>query len=250
MAKRYQNAPVREALCEIYFTGSRWDDTTQGMFYERIKGTYSTKQPVTEFGVEVRIEKDRRGALFKEAQSRMRYVRPDGSRIVQLAPDLLVVNQLQPYPHFNEWKPEATGMAQVYSEVASPKAIRQMGVRYINDIVIPTSGPRINLEDYFTVYPQIPSLLGGEHGPYMLRLQMPSKAEGHSLVITFAMNPSNDPTKASFTLDLYDIYSTPFEFSIDEIEKHFKESHDLQIEPFFEAFMTDKLRALFQGGAR
>lgn len=245
MHLRYRNAPVREALCEIYFTGSKWDDTTQGMFFERIKDEYPKKQPVTELGVEVKVEKSERGAIIRERQSRMHYIYPDGSRLVQLAPDLLVVNQLRPYPHFNVWRPTVGRMAQIYSEVAAPKTVSQLGLRYINDIHIPRT-PDLKLEDYFTVYPQIPLSLGQRHGPYMLRMEMPTKNKGHILFITFATNPVPNTENFSFILDLYDMFGQPFNFSIPEIEKRVIEAHN-EIEPVFENIATDQLKALFGG---
>ena len=30
--KKYRNPPVVEALCEIYFVGSQWDNTIPGLF--------------------------------------------------------------------------------------------------------------------------------------------------------------------------------------------------------------------------
>jgi uncharacterized protein (TIGR04255 family) len=140
-------------------------------------------------------------------------------------------------------------MAQVYSEVAAPKTVRQLGLRYINDIAISLAAPtgEVKLEEYFNVYPEIPPSMGGRHGPYMLRMEMPVKDKGHALFITFSMNPNKNPSEASFTLDLYDIFAQPFDFSIKEIENQVQKAHDDQIEPFFENFITDKLRSLFGG---
>lgn len=242
MTRLYRNPPVREALCEIYFTGSQWDAATQGLFFERIKGEYSVRQPVTEFGVEVRFTDREKGALYRESQSRMRYARQDGSRLVQLAPDLLVVNQLRPYPHFGEWRPVIGKMALLYSELAAPKTVRQVGVRYINEIVIPASG-EVRLEEYFTVYPTIPQSMGGKHGPYMLRLEMPTAHQGHVLLITFAMAPPKGPSEMVFTLDLYGTYGLPFGFSVNEIEKQVDQAHE-GIEHVFDSFSTQKLKEL------
>ena len=33
--RKYRKPPVVEALCEIYFADSTWDDTVPGVFYER-----------------------------------------------------------------------------------------------------------------------------------------------------------------------------------------------------------------------
>ena len=243
MAKRYRNPPVREALCEIYFMGSEWDHATQGRFYERIKDEFPIKQQVSEFVAEFKMTEQERAARVSEMQSRMRYGRPDGSRLIQLAPDLLVVNQLRPYPHFGDWRPVVSKMAGIYAGMAAPKTVRQIGLRYINEIVIPASG-EVRLEEYFTVYPHIPETMGGKHGPYMLRLEMPTTHQGHTLVITFAMGPPKSSGELTFTLDLYDTFMLPFGFSIAEIERRVDEAHG-EIEQVFGNFSTEKLRALF-----
>ena len=136
-------------------------------------------------------------------------------------------------------------MAEIYSEVAAPKAVQRLGLRYINDVHSPFA-PDLKLEDYFTVYPQIPPSMGGRHGPYMLRMEMPTRNKGHVLFITFAMNPAKSTESLSFTLDLYDIFGQQFDYSIQEIERRVREAHD-EIEPVFEHFITDKLRELFGG---
>ncbi len=38
--RRYRKSPVIEALCEIYFSGSAWDETVPGAFYERWKNEF------------------------------------------------------------------------------------------------------------------------------------------------------------------------------------------------------------------
>ncbi|MBI4314056.1 MAG: TIGR04255 family protein [Candidatus Omnitrophica bacterium] len=243
MARPYPNPPVREALCEIYFSGSRWDPATQGQFYERIKSDFPVRQQISEFFAEFNISEQERGTRVSESKARMRYGRTDGSRLVQLAPNLLVVNQLQPYPHFGDWRPVIGAMAAIYAELAVPKTVQRVGLRYINEIAVPLAG-EFKLEEYFTVYPNIPESVGGKHGPYMLRLEMPTAHEGHSLVITFAMGPRKDPEKLVFTLDLYDTFAQPFPFSTAEIERRVDESH-AEIERVFGNFSTQKLKALF-----
>ncbi|RMH08650.1 MAG: hypothetical protein D6704_02710 [Nitrospirae bacterium] len=42
--RRYRKPPVIEALCEIYFAGSSWDETIPGAFYQQIKDDYPKKQ--------------------------------------------------------------------------------------------------------------------------------------------------------------------------------------------------------------
>lgn len=201
------------------------------------------RQQVSEFIAEFKMSEQERATHVSESKSRMRYGRSDGSRLIQLAPDLLVVNQLRPYPHFGDWRPVVSGMASIYAEIAAPKMVQRIGLRYINEIAIPAIG-ELRLEEYFTVYPHIPETMGGKHGPYMLRLEMPTTHQGHGLVITFAMGPPKDSNKLTFTLDLYDTFALPFPFAIADIEKRVDEAH-AEIEKVFGNFSTQKLKAFF-----
>jgi len=42
--RKYRKPPVVEALCEIYFAGSNWDETVPGRFYDRVKDNFPVKR--------------------------------------------------------------------------------------------------------------------------------------------------------------------------------------------------------------
>ncbi len=44
LERSYREPPVVEALCEIYFADSTWDDTVPGTFYEEIKDEFPVKR--------------------------------------------------------------------------------------------------------------------------------------------------------------------------------------------------------------
>lgn len=244
MAKRqYKNPPVQEALCEIFFTGSEWDNTIPGSFYGEIQRDFPNKTQLKQFGVEVNIAEKERLAKFSENEDRIQFRKPDASQIVQLAKDLLVVNQLRPYPRFEAWLPVIKNKLELYVKLARPKNIAKIGVRYINRIIIPKK--EVRMEDYFNLYPQLPKEWGDEHGSFMMRLELPPKHPTHQLVITFATTPSDAADSTAFALDLYDIFGKLAKNEVDQVVKIASEGHE-NIEQAFENSIMDNLRVIFQ----
>src|SRR5438309_2265201 len=82
--RRYERPPVVEALCEIYFTGSAWDLTVPGRFYDRVSTDYPKKSQVASVGIEVQIGPDQAHTHRHPFESRVRFARADDSRIIQL----------------------------------------------------------------------------------------------------------------------------------------------------------------------
>jgi uncharacterized protein (TIGR04255 family) len=243
MNKKYKNPPVVEALCEIFFMDSKWDAAIPGMFFDGIKNRYPRKKEVEQFAVQVNVSSQIAQPQMMRGNSRIQFVKEDNSQMIQVERDLLVVNQLQPYPRFEDWQPVIDEMIRRYWELAEPIAIKQLGIRYINRIVIPKNP--FNMEEYFRLYPQVPDNLGARHGKFMLRLEIPSQYPGHQLVITFATAPSDSPEASAELLDLYDIFSAPTSLAIEEVQQHIIEAH-ANIEAAFENSITQRTRNLFE----
>ena len=241
--KKYKKPPVQEALCEIFFSGQEWDDTVPGSFYGDIKDNYPTKTQLKHLGIELNLGQKERTTRFHEKDDRIQFRKPDGSQIIQLGPEMLVVNQLRPYPRFETWLPVLKDKFNLYSKYAKPKNVEKIGIRYINRIVIPQS--EIKMEHYFDIYPNLPKALGDKHGPFMIRMEMPTKFEKHRLIITFASAPSEQPNTTAFALDLYDTFAVQLPPNIDEVTKVAKEGHD-NIVLAFENCIRDPLREIFE----
>ena len=128
MGKKYKNPPVVEALCEIFFSGSKWDSTVPGMFFDRIKKDYPTKKELDQIGVEVSISPEVQRSQVRRGERRIQFIKPDGSQLIQVEKDLVVVNQLRPYPRFVDWNPVIDNMLKLYCELAQPVGIKQIGI--------------------------------------------------------------------------------------------------------------------------
>lgn len=245
VGKKYKNPPVVEALCEIYFHESKWDGTLPGLFFEKVKESYPKKRELEQIGVQVSVSKETQAAQVQRGARRIQFIKEDGSRLIQIENNLLVINQLRPYPKFEDWKPVVDEMLGYYSEVAQPRGIRQMGVRYINRVIIPA--PEFKMEDYFNLYPEVPESLGAMHGRFMMRLEIPPKHKDHGLMVTFGTAPPESPGTSAEMLDIYDIFALPQPFPLKDVDKYIIEAHE-NIEAAFENSITSKARKLFEEG--
>ena len=243
--RRYRKPPVIEALCEIYFANSVWDDTVLGAFYERVKNTFPQKRQREIQEAEVTMGPGEAKAGVRCLPPWMQFVSEKGDRMIQLARDLLVVNQLRPYPHFEEWEPVVYSALTIYKELTQPRNVARLGLRYMNRVEIPEA--RIAMEDFFTIYPQLPPALGNTHGSFLVRVEVPQPEQGHTVLITFGTSAPQQPNPnvQAFMLDLYDIVQLNKPLGQLDLGEEIKQAHrDLVMA--FEDSITDRLRELFE----
>lgn len=242
--RKYRRPPIVEALCELYFEGSEWDDTVPGRFYEQIKTDFPIKRQREIQEAQVMLSTaGEASAGVKRLPPWMQFVASDENRLIQIGQDVLVINQLRPYPHFEEWEPLIYSSLETYRRLANPKGIARLGLRYINRVVIPHT--KFLMEDYFTVYPQLPKAMGDTHGRFMIRVDLPSQKGGHGVLITFGSAPAEKAGGIAHLLDLYDIFKPEQSLAFDAVNAQVKIAHE-NIETAFEGSITDKLRALFE----
>jgi len=241
--RKYRKPPVVEALCEIYFAGSNWDETVPGGFYDRVKDNFPVKRQREIQEAQVAFAgSGEAAASVRRLPPWMQFLSEKGDRLIQLARDLLVVNQLQPYPSFEDWEPVIYSALDVYRDLAQPKGVARLGMRYINRVVIPE--PVILMEDYFTVYPHLPRAMGEEHGRFMVRFEVPAPKRGHSVLVTFGSAPSHESNEIVHMLDLYDIFKPVDMLPLDQIPMEVQTAHE-NVEAAFEGSITERLRQLF-----
>jgi uncharacterized protein (TIGR04255 family) len=243
LKRRYANPPVVEALCEVYFAATSWEPTVPGRFFERVRGRFPQLAQQGDVAVEIMAGPGPVSARMTPTEPRSRFSSADGSRMVQIGRDLLVVNQLRPYPRFEEWQPVVLEMAGLYREIALAPAIERIGVRYINRVNL--QAERFRMERYFQVYPHVPEGLGASHGAFMMRLEIPPLHPEHSLLVTFGSAPPGKEGDLGLVLDLYDRVVPRREDSFADLARCLDEAH-ANIERAFEGMITDASRKLFE----
>ncbi len=244
MGKKYKNPPIIEAVCEFRFEpGSPWDITVPGLVYEKIRDSgFPKRQPIrdVEFGV-----RQSAGGVEPELKpiDRIRFLREDEKAFVQVGPDQLAVNHLKPYPSWAEFQPLIMKGFGAYLEVASPKSIQRVGLRYINRVEIP--GTKVKVEDYFEFYPFAGNKLPQAFGHFIVGIEVPYENSRDTLRLLLTSVRTSSPNTIGVVLDLDYFLAKPGAVALDKISKWINVAHD-HVEEVFEACITDPLRKIFE----
>lgn len=245
MGKRFSNPPIQEALCEIFFDEYSWDDTIPGRIYAEIKDEFKIKKQLRSVQVEVSIAPGgESGTKVRNLVPRVQFVREQGDRIVQVAPGLLVVNQLTPYGSFEDWRPTLLKMIELYRSLTRAAKVKKIGFRYLDRIVL--KGSAIEMKNFFRIFPQIPETLTTVHGPFVLRVSIPSRHSGHETLVTFGTTPQGATNAISFMLDLYNKFIPGAENNDVSIEREV-DIAQRELETVFLNCITPRLAKQFGG---
>lgn len=242
--RKYKNPPIEEALVEFRFVPSQeWNLTIPGKLHahERIKQEY-TGEPRTQKVVQAQLQTGGEQApsfAVHEGLGRVQLPNLEGNRLLGIGPDTLSVNLLRPYDCWEDFRPRVEAALQAYKEIAAPRAVSRVGVRYINKIVIPAS--EFTLQDYFVFTPPRVQGLPERMLGFMSRVEY-QYDDGIKLLLAQA---SIEPPKGSsaFLLDL-DVVWDGGPLLLDDAMTTVDRLHELEGQAF-ESTITQATRDLF-----
>ena len=238
---KYAKPPIQEAICEIHFVVDEPLSSEQiGRLKEVWAGEYSDQKLIEEQGVKVEIGSD--GVRVAEDKMGHRLVcrTGDGLRLVQLSGRFLAVNQLRPYPGWEEAFRD-TIMARV-REVQSrlgPFQIGRVGLRYINKIDVPQI-PFV-WEEWFNFCLPVPELKGSARGPFQMRFEQQLKGGCNLIVNCVSLPGAGDCTPVILDLDVVWTGKPATAAKVSKLLESVHAPHRLA----FEAYIADKLREQF-----
>jgi uncharacterized protein (TIGR04255 family) len=244
MGHTYTNPPILEALCQFQFIPDQpWDWTVPGLLYDRLKVSYPNKRQQNMFEVEYRPEQQEISQRVKSGVARMQFIRADERALVQVGPDLLVINHLRPYPKWDVFIVMISEAVAHYQAVATPKAIKSIGLRYINRIETPE--PDFEIESYLLAAPKVPESVPQVFHVFAQRVEIPFPEQNGLLIMQTGMERNADG-KVALMLDLDLVTLEAASIMPDNSMDWVAQAH-LVIENVFEACITDKARSLFKG---
>lgn len=244
MTSEKKDYPIIEALCEFRFTKNKeWDWTIPGAFYERVRKEFPIKKQ--ELVTAVVIDgntKEIKPSTDTHSIEKMRFLREDESALLQIAPHLLVVNQLKPYPGWALFKKLILENIKIYTEITEPTGMERIGLRYIN---------RFNIEDLeedilkdFYIKPQVP--IERPIKNFFMRNELEYEEIDSSLIITLANQYDHDLKKFFVFLD-FDIFSVNKTFISFSNYGDWLEKAHLNLDEAYKSCLSDILRYRFEG---
>jgi len=103
MSAIYANPPIIETLCEFHFeAGEPWDWTVPGLVYARVRHEFPDRAEQRTFQVDLQAGKALPPRV--DTVAKMQFLRKDRSALIQVGPNVLVVNHLPPYPNWNGFR--------------------------------------------------------------------------------------------------------------------------------------------------
>jgi uncharacterized protein (TIGR04255 family) len=238
VARVYKSPPVIEAVSEFRFEGSQpWDWTIPGLIYKEIMHVFPKKRQRNVVELAMQPEGDKVHQQLKAGIAKMQFVREDETALVQVGPDLLAVNQLRPYPSWEEFKKLTVEQLRIYQHVAMPKRFRRLGLRYINRIDIP--GEKVDLDEYFIMLPRIPEKVPQELNSLLLQVEIPYPRPRGLLRLVFGTAPTKKQHEQTFMLDL-DFYLEGDDLpAFERVEEWLEAAHE-RVKIAFDSSFTDK----------
>jgi uncharacterized protein (TIGR04255 family) len=173
-----------------------------------------------------------------------RFVSSDKKKVFQARLDGFTLSQLEPYENWEALRNEAKRLWELYVEVAQPKSVERVAVRYINRLDLPLdSSHSLDFKDYLRTVPAISDGIDQGLSGYFMQLQIPQNDLDAMLLLNEAIIPPSQDGIVSVLLDI-DL-SHVASFAVDN-DNYWKILDDFRLRKnkIFEACITDKLREL------
>ena len=170
----------------------------------------------------------------------------DDNQVVQFSLNGFTFSRLEPYQDWEHLRDEARRLWDIYREVVAPKSIVRVAVRYIN--VLKFSGERVEPQEYFRIFPEVPKNLPPElrdFGPFSMRLPFFQPDLQGVLVINQGNAVPQTPGFVPIVLD-FDLYVDKPPVSGEQELWEFFEKLRTRKNEYFEASITDKTRELIR----
>lgn len=248
MAKTYKNPPLLEAVCEFRFvTEGNYSAEQITSFYEMIKGSFPIQKKGKINQIEFKIDAEKtpeenKGSISQDFYEFEQYFSEDEKYSIQLDGGRISIHRIKPYQAWSQFLPLIQTVYGAYVDIFKPKELARVGVRYINEIVLPADG--FSFSDYFTLAVSLSSLSDNSRQSIFLGSVFEQEESRDAIKVQFGDKqlPDGTETKA-FVLDLDYFLVTPT-VALDAVDEWLTTAHT-NLENVFEGIVTEKTKQFF-----
>ncbi len=133
--------------------------------------------------------------LFTDDSLQLVQVRSNGFSFNRLA------NPLRPYTSLDEYLPEIRRTWELFLGLVKPLQIRKIGLRYVNRILLPAAGNRVQLDEFLKIGPHLPDEEGMIFAGFIHQHSAVETATGNR-VNTVLMSQPKEDTKLPLIFDI------------------------------------------------
>jgi len=240
------NAPIREALIDIFVEfPAGVERPAQIEAIKSLKTGVASEYPnaqelaVAEFEVDVQAKRSRFGHNF----AGYRCMNPEKNRAVQFRTNGFTMNWLRPYTQWEEFRDRARASWELYRAAIKPAKVTKIGLRYINDLELPT--PFVEFNEYLVADPIVPAGLPQEVSRFLTRVTIEDEDRAAVATITQAFEGIVDPKKVNLILDIDTRVESQFDPDDSQIWTGLDRLRNFKNRIFFMS-LTEKALRLFE----
>ena len=248
MGQPLKASPLIEVLCEFRFApSSAWDWTLPGRLYERIGQEFSERAQVNQFVLQVQEKSDNTegSPQILNVPQRIQLKRNDETALVQIGPNILVINHLQPYPLWEKFSKLILRIFSEYIDVYADFTLAGIGLRYINQIPIPTA--EFDIGKFITLKPNLTGAINRHFDSFHQRYDLYYESLQAVLIHQTSINEIQDG-KFAIILDLdFDSQEVDNLTKNSDIEEWLDEAHQHLSEAFIASLNPEYYQQLKEG---
>jgi uncharacterized protein (TIGR04255 family) len=247
----YSRAPITEAVIDLRVTQAQgFSAGDLAPIRDAVADRYAEQGGIYTGGVNISFTEPSQVETLHQ-QTGFRFADQEGRQILQARVDGFTFSVLAPYDRWESFRDEARRLWDLYKSVTRVESITRVAVRYVNRIDIPTANTHtMELEDYFTVYPEIPH--GWPHKnlySFFMQFQILQEDLGCVLVINQATTQPPNLETTSFLLD-FDLFreehEQPWRADTDEAVWEYLEQLRERKNEYFETSITEITKELIK----
>ena len=134
----------------------------------------------------------------------LQFLQDDEKQLVQVRAQGFSFNRLAPYKSLDDYLPEIERTWRLFVDLTAPVQIRLIRLRYINRILLPMTGGRVELDDYLKLGPRLPNEDILTFEGFLTRHSAVESNSGNRVnIILTAQPPENDKLPIIFDIEAY-----------------------------------------------
>lgn len=239
---KYPNPPIQEAICEVHFDLS---EPLALQTLELLKPVWSVSYPDQKVVQERRVNfhLGPEGLKTDEGDLGHRLIckSGDGKRLVQVSGFFIAVNQLSPYPGWEEsFRDTILERIHDLHKTVGLIKFKRVGLRYINRINIPKVP--LNWSEWFELKLPVPLMPKAKQREFQMQFHQ-DLPESRRFIINLAALPPGGGSVSPVMLDLDLIWEGPSK-ELPDLRATLDQVHGPH-RLVFEGYLSNKLRKLF-----
>src|SRR3990172_12658063 len=164
MPNKFEYPQLIEAVCQLVFPspevgGPPWDPSVPDRVYERIRGEFPNRSAAHKPEIAVPLVQRDKVIGNLVGPDIEQFKREEPPSMVQIGRNILVINQLEPYSGWSDFKDLIIQMYRLFGELAHPGNPFNGGIRHI--YTLGEAGPYFMIGEYLKEMP--PFDLAGTH---------------------------------------------------------------------------------------